>query len=350
MSTTMGRGFKWAVLVATASSVLYLCLWILRPFCAAIGWSIVLAIVCYPLNQRLVRKTGRERLSAFLTSMIAVFALLIPLLVIAGVAMSQSVVLGHSLNNAFHSPERSLARISEAVASVTAGYGIDQQTIGAWMHQQRAAWMQHVGQHTFSLAGMVLEAVATSLLVFVLLFLLLRDASRIIAAIPDLLPFDRQRSEFLLRRITDVVQASVFGVVIIALLDGAVYGVTFWIVRVPWAALWGMMTVFASVFPLVGAFAVWGPVAAYLALNGSWVSALTVMIVAAVLGAVDHMLRPRLVAGRVGLSKLAMFFALFGGVAAFGVLGVVLGPVAFATCAALAGTLKEPASPAATAT
>jgi predicted PurR-regulated permease PerM len=346
MSMNMGRGLNWAVLIAASCGVLYLCLSILRPFAGAIAWSVVLAIVCYPLDRRLLRKTGRVTLSAFLTSTVAVFALLIPLVVIGGIAATQSVVLGHSLRTALQSPDRSLGRISAGLASVTAGYGIDQHTISLWIHQHRAAWMQNVGQYTLSLAGRVLEATAASVLVFVLVFLFLRDAGRILDDIPSFLPFERQRSELLLHRITDVVHASVYGVVIIALIDGALYGVTFWLLRVPWAALWGMLTVLASVFPIVGAFTVWGPVALYLVIKGSWVSAFTVILVAGVLSAVDHVLRPRLVGGRVGLSKLAMFFALFGGVAAFGVLGVVLGPVAFATLAALVDTLREPAPPA----
>jgi predicted PurR-regulated permease PerM len=108
----MGRGLNWAIFIAASCGVLYLCLSILRPFAGAIAWSVVLAIVCYPLDQRLLRKTGRVTLSAFLTSMVAVFALLIPLVVIAGIAVSQSVVLGHSLRAALQSPDRSLGRIS----------------------------------------------------------------------------------------------------------------------------------------------------------------------------------------------------------------------------------------------
>ena len=345
----MGRALNWAVFVAGACGVLYLCLLILRPFSTAIAWSAVLAVVCYPLNQRLVRKTGRPTLSALLTSTVAVFALLVPLLVVASVAVSQGLVLGHSLRTALQSPDRALARLSGAIAGVTAAYGLDQQTIAVWMHQQGTVWMHNAGHLTLSLSGRVLEALASAAFVFVLLVLLLRDARRIVAAIRRLLPFEQPRSELLLRRIVDVVQASVYGVVVVALLDGAAYGLTFWILHVPWAALWGMVVVFASVFPVVGTFAVWGPVALYLAMNGSWMSTLTVVVMAIVISAVDHVVRPRLLAGRVGLSKLATFFALFGGVTAFGVLGVVLGPVAFATCSAIVDTLEPSASAASSA-
>jgi predicted PurR-regulated permease PerM len=175
------------------------------------------------------------------------------------------------------------------------------------------------------------------------MFLLLRDGQALVGAIPDLLPFERQRSEVLLRRITDVVQASVYGVVVIAIMQGALCGAMFWVLGIPSAALWGMVTVFASVLPVVGAFAVWGPGTLYLAMTGQWPYAILLAIWGTfVVSGIDNVLRPRLVAGRVGLSELAMFFALLGGLSVFGALGVVLGPVAFATVAAIVDTLREP--------
>jgi predicted PurR-regulated permease PerM len=146
----------------------------------------------------------------------------------------------------------------------------------------------------------------------------------------------------LLRRISDVVQASVYGVVVIALVQGALCGAMFAILRIPSAALWGAATVFASVLPVVGAFAIWGPATAYLAFTGSWWQAVVMGLWGTfVVSGIDNVLRPRLVAGRVGLNELTTLFALLGGLAVFGGVGIVLGPVLFATAAALLGDLRE---------
>jgi predicted PurR-regulated permease PerM len=316
----------------------------LRPFGGVIAWSVVLAITCYPLRERLVRKTGRVTLSAFITSLAAVFAFVIPLLVLGGVALTQSLALRHSIRAAFESPDQSLARTAAAVAAFTGRLGVDQNMIAGWVHRNGAEWMRNAAGYTTSFAVGLLEAIACSLLVIVSLFLLLRDGEGIVAAIADLLPFDRQRSERLLGRVKDAVQASVNGVVVMALIHGAVYGAAFWLLGIPSAALWGMVTVFASVFPVVGAFAVWGPAAVYLAVHGRWLQVGLLVLTAVLVSGLDHVLRPRLVAGRVGLSELAMFFALLGGVAVFGALGVVLGPAAFAALAAIVDTLREPAA------
>src|SRR5581483_2541793 len=85
---------KWSVFVAVAGVVVYLCLLIVRPFLAVAGWSMVMAISCYPVHQWLVRRNGRVALSAAITSALMVLAVLVPLLFIGGVAVKQLLALG----------------------------------------------------------------------------------------------------------------------------------------------------------------------------------------------------------------------------------------------------------------
>jgi len=158
----------------------------------------------------------------------------------------------------------------------------------------------------------------------------------------DLLPFERARSEALLARVRDVIYGSVYGGVVIAVVQGALCGGMFWILGIPSAALWGLVTVVTSMLPVVGAAGVWAPGAVYLAATGHWTRAIILAVFgAAVISAVDNFLRPRLVGGRVGLSELVMFFSVLGGLQVFGVLGIVLGPVLFAIAAAILDVLSD---------
>jgi predicted PurR-regulated permease PerM len=185
-------------------------------------------------------------------------------------------------------------------------------------------------------------AVLSFALIAVATFLLLRHGETLIATIPDLLPFERTRSEALLVRVRDVVHASLHGVVTIAVIQGVLCGVMFWLLGVPGAALWGLVTVFASVVPFVGTAAVWVPGTVYLLITGAWPKAIVLAVWGgAVVSSVDNVLRPRLVAGRVRLSGLAMFVAMLGGLQAFGALGIILGPVIFATAAAILALLRD---------
>jgi predicted PurR-regulated permease PerM len=158
----------------------------------------------------------------------------------------------------------------------------------------------------------------------------------------DPLPFERTRSEALLVRVRDVVHASMHGVVTIATIQGVLCGGMFWLLGIPAAALWGLVTVFASMVPFVGTAAVWVPGTVYLLMIGAWPKAIVLAAWgAAVVSGVDNVLRPKLVASRVRLSGPAMFVAMLGGLQAFDALGIILGPVVFAAAAAIIAVLRD---------
>jgi predicted PurR-regulated permease PerM len=333
---------KWSVFVAAAGVVVYLCLLMLRPFFAVVAWALVIAITCHPLHQRLVRRTGRVALSAAITSTLMVLAVVVPLLLIAGVAVSQLLTLGDWVRQAFLDPDGMSRRVTAALAPLTERLGLAPDAIGAWTSAHVREWVAGAGQHTMSAAAGAGGAVLSFALIAVATFLLLRHGDTLVGTIPDLLPFEIKRSEALLVRIRDVVHASMYGVVTIAAIQGALCGGMFWLLGIPAAALWGLVTVFASVVPLVGTAAVWVPGTLYLLAIGAWPKAIVLALWgAAIVSSVDNVLRPKLVAGRVQLSGLAMFVAMLGGLQAFGALGMILGPVLFATAAGIGDVLRE---------
>ena len=341
-STIAPLVMKWSVFLAAAGVVVYLCLLILRPFFGVVAWSTVLAITCYPLHQRLVRRNGRVALSAAITSTLMVLAVLVPLLFIGGVAVNQLLALRESLRQAFHDPDGMSRRVTAALAPLTQRLGLAPDAIAAWASAHASEWVAGAGQYTMSAAAGVGGAMPSFALIAVATFLLLRHGETLVATIPDLLPFERTRSEALLLRIRDVVNASMHGVVTIATIQGVLCGGMFWLLGIPAAALWGLVTVFASMVPFVGTAAVWVPGTVYLLATGAWPKAIVLAVWgAAIVSSVDNLLRPRLVAGRVRLSGLAMFVAMLGGLQAFGALGIILGPVLFATAAAILDVLRE---------
>jgi predicted PurR-regulated permease PerM len=333
---------KWSVFLAAAGVVVYLCLLILRPFLGVVAWSTMLATTCYPFHQWLVRRTGRAALSALITSALMVLAVVLPLVFIGGVAVHQLSALGDSLRQALLDPDGMSRRVTATFAPIARRLGLDANAIVAWASGHASEWVAGAGQYTMSAAAGIGGALLSFAFTAFATFLLLRHGERLVASIPDLLPFERTRSQALLLRIRDVVHASMYGVVAIATIQGVLCGGMFWLLGVPAAALWGLVTMFASMLPFVGTAAVWVPGTVYLVVAGSWPKAIVLAVWgAAVVSSVDNFLRPKLVAGRVRLSGLAMFVAMVGGLQAFGALGIILGPVLFATAAAILAVLRE---------
>ncbi len=333
---------KWSLFLAAAGAVACLCLLIVRPFFGVITWATVLAITCYPVHRRLVQRTGRVTASAFLTSALIVLAVLVPLAFVGGVAAHQLLAVGDSLRQVLLDPDNLSRRVAAAFAPLGQRLGLHTDAVVAWASGRANKWVAGAGEHTLSAAAGIGGAMLSFAFTAFATFLLLRDGERLVASIPDLLPFERTRSEGLLLRIRDVVQASMYGVVAVAGVQGVLCGGMFWLLGVPAAALWGLVTIFASMVPFVGTAAVWVPGTVYLAVTGAWVKAIVLAVWgAAVVSSVDNFLRPKLVAGRVQLSGLAMFVAMLGGLQAFGALGIILGPVLFATAAAILALLRD---------
>ena len=343
-STFTQRALKWTIFLAATALILYLCLLIVRPFLNVIAWSSVLVITFYPVHQRLVRKTGRVSLSAFVCSVMVVVAFVIPLLFLTAVVIDQFVALGASLQQMFTDQTglKAWAPLRQAYGWLSDRLGLGGADIVAWVRQHASELARVVAGYALAAAQNLAGAVVSFVFVIFAMFLLFRDGDRIVARIPDLLPFERARSEALLTRVRDVIYGSVYGVVVIAVVQGALCGGMFWILGIPSAALWGMVTVVTSVLPVVGAAGVWAPGALYLAATGQWARAIILAVFGTgVISTVDNFLRPRLVGGRVGLSELVMFFSLLGGLQVFGVLGIVLGPVLFAIAAAILDVLSD---------
>jgi len=344
------RALKWAIFLGAVAVIVYLCALILNPFMGVLAWASVLAIAFYPVQQQLVRQTGQVTLSAFITSLLVMVVILRPLLFVTGIAVDQFLALRDYLQQTFarESDLSALQPLQRAYEWLAARVGVDPTAIVEWVREHANEVGQATAQYSLTIAANVGGAVVSGIFTIFAMFLLFREGDRIVARIPDLLPFERARSEAMLLRIRDVIYASVYGVVVIALIQGVLSGAMFWALGIPSAALWGMVTVLTSVIPLVGAAGVWIPAAIYLILVGQWPQAIVLVVWGgAVVSMVDNFLRPRLVGGRVGLSELVIFFALLGGLQVFGFIGIVLGPVLFAIVASILEVLsKAPPAPA----
>ena len=174
------------------------------------------------------------------------------------------------------------------------------------------------------------------------MYYLFRDSDKIVASLPDALPLRREQSEAIILRTQQVVSASVYGVVSIAVIQGILGGLMFWILGIPSPLLWAVLMTFVCMIPVAGSFLVWLPLAIYLMVLGHWTRAVVLIVWGAlVISTVDNFLRPKLVGGQTKLHELLVFFSVLGGLSVFGLLGIVLGPVVLAITLGLLQTFQK---------
>jgi len=166
-------------------------------------------------------------------------------------------------------------------------------------------------------------------------FFLLRDSDAIMRVVRQLLPLDDDGREQLIARTRDLIVAGVVSSVVVAVLQGVLGGVAFALVGIRAPVFWGVAMGFACLLPL-GAWIVWLPAAITLAVSGELVRAAVLATLGfIVVSGVDNVARPMLLSGRAHINGLVIFISLLGGIAVFGLLGLVLGPVLVATALGL---------------
>jgi predicted PurR-regulated permease PerM len=225
-----------------------LSLLVLYPFAEVIAWSSVLAIAFHPVHRRLVARTHRVTVSAFICSVLVVMVILMPALFLTGLAINQYLALRDYLQELSKagidvSTIAPLRQISEWLARM----GLNPTAIMGWIAQIGGELGRATAGYSLAIAANISTVVVSFVFTIFATFLLLRDGEQLVHRMLSLLPFERARSDALLARIRDVIYASVYGVLVIAAIQGALCAVMFWALGIPSAALWGVVTALTSV-------------------------------------------------------------------------------------------------------
>jgi predicted PurR-regulated permease PerM len=323
---------RWIAVLAATALALYLCWLMMRPFIGVLAWAVVLVIVFYPVHQRLRSRMGRPSLSALLSCVLVVVLAVFPLaLLTVAVAeeLSQAVPNLPAQISTFMNPETSL--FGRAADWIQGRFGIDTTRSEQFMAEQ----LQRAGQFllglSWNLAGNIASGIVKAFFVVFTMYYLFRDGDKIVDKLPAALPLERKQSEAIIARTREVVSASVYGIVVIASLQGLLGGIAFWVLGLPSPLLWAVLMTFVCMIPVLGSFLVWLPLAIYLAVSGHWTKAILLVLWGAlVISTIDNFLRPKWMKNQTRLHELLVFFSVLGGISVFGLLGIILGPVVLA--------------------
>jgi predicted PurR-regulated permease PerM len=340
--TDRKKQIRWWLLLLVTAIALYLCWLMVKPFAGVLAWAAVLVIVFYPVHQRLVQKTNRPALSALLSCVLVILTILVPVVLVTIAVLKEFSGAAQSLQSnlaVFLDPNspltgRPLRWLSNFVDVEQLR---SQEQLLGWLKGRSGA----IAGQTLGFLGGAIGILVQMFFVVFTMYYLFRDGDRIFGVIRDALPLEKKQAEAILARTRDVVGASVYGLFSIAIIQGALGGLAFWVLGLPSAIVWGVAMIFLSLIPMLGAFLVWVPAAIYLFATGHYVKGvLLVLWGTLVIGMIDNFLRPMLVGGRTKLHELLIFFAVLGGLQVFGVLGIVLGPVVLAITLALVDVFR----------
>jgi predicted PurR-regulated permease PerM len=308
--------------------------WILLPFYGAILWATVLATVFAPTHRWLLNvMAGRPTLAALVTLLIIVGIVLLPLALTAGSLVAEATSLYERVQSGQVDLAGILKNFLDALPSWASSL-LDRLglTDAGDIQSRIVAILKEGGQFFATQAVLVGQGTANFIIslgiMLYLLFFLLRDGEAIARAIRHAIPLRSEQKIALYERYTVVVRAMVKGTVLVAVVQGALGGVIFWLLGIHAPVLWGVMMAFLSLLPAIGAAAVWLPVALYLLVTGAVLKGIVLIAFGAgVIGLVDNLLRPYLVGKSTRMPDFIVLLSTLGGIAIFGLNGLVVGPL-----------------------
>jgi predicted PurR-regulated permease PerM len=206
------------------------------------------------------------------------------------------------------------------------------QRVAAWLASKAAAIARNIATFLFELIVTLLA-----------MFYFFRDGPRVVDRLRGIIPLEAEHRDSLLRRIRELVQVTIRSSFVVAGMQGVIGGLLFWAVGISSPIFWGVVIGFLGLLPLIGPWLIWLPAGIVLLAQGDALRGIVVLLVGAgVISMVDNVVRPALIGTSARLSGLLIFISVLGGIAAFGMLGLVLGPILVVCAVSLIETYAEP--------
>ena len=309
---------------------------VIRPFLSPIMWAIVLSLVFYPVYAFILKYVKYKFVSSLMTLFIIVVILIGPFSYFAYV-LSQELI---NLVSHFQEQNGNVGVVQTLLSHPLVKATVQKILNAVHMTEQELYKTISTGLMNFAKQstglirsgfGNVLTVGMHFVLMLLSIFFFLEDGPAFIEKLENFMPFSPRQRGRLLKQTKDIVVSTIYGGVVVGMAQGLIGGIAFASLGLHSPVFWGLAMFVASFIPVVGTMVIWGPAVIYLLFQTQYLKAVILLFVGVVfIAGTDNVLRPLIVRGKIKLPTIAIFFAILGGIQAFGLIGLILGPLILA--------------------
>jgi len=326
-STLEQYSFLFLLFLVTA-----LFIFLLTPFFAPVFWACVVSLLFYPVQVRLQRHLGdRPNLIAFITLLLCIVVAVIPIMLILSSFVQEGSALYAKIESGEIDPEEVVDRLQSDLPFLQRFLnllGIDMDSLKEQTTTGALAASSFVAKNVLTLGQRTFGFFLSLAMMLYLTFFLMRDGCRLLDLVARAFPLGAERERLFFTKFTEVTRATVKGNLVVAIVQGLLGGIIFWVLDLPAPILWTVAMAVLSLIPAVGAGLIWLPFAIYLFTIGEEASAVFLVIYGVtVIGLADNILRPILVGRDTKLPDWLVLLSTLSGLGLFGIQGFVLGPL-----------------------
>ncbi|WP_222918760.1 AI-2E family transporter [Natrinema sp. SYSU A 869] len=308
------------VLTGLALVSVLLGFFIVLPYLQYVLFGVVLAYILLPVQNRLETYV-RPMIAAFITVIIAVIVILLPLAYILNVAFRQSTLLVDAIREG----DVNLEMIEGELAD--RGYPVDLTGLYESYQDGISTALRGLANSALDIVGGLPGIVIGLTVTLFVCFALLRDGDRLIDWLYRVIPIDDEIQQELFTELDQLMRASVISNVLVAAIQAVMLGAGLAVLGIPAVVLLTVLTFVLTLLPLVGAFGVWLPVSIYLVAVGRPVAAAGLAVYGLLVTVSDTYLRPALIGRTSAFNSAIVVVGIFGGLITFGAVGLFIGPV-----------------------
>lgn len=324
----LSRSFFIAALLLTVVVFFYM----VRLFALPVLLAAVFASLFYPFYSRLVQLLrGRRGFASLLCCFLLLGLLILPIYLVANLVTREAIDFYRSIEEEVSvaleaGPDSIPNRLLRQPWARRFGLDeVDWTATARQAAQNAGGFLAVVIRGTYRSTFHILLVLFTTMFT---MFYFFRDGPRLVERVKYLIPLSEPYENAIIARFRSVARATIRGTLVIALIQGIATGITLWAFGVGSAILWAVVAVIFAIIPMAGAWVVLVPAGLIQILSGNVGRGIGILIVSvAVVSQLDNLIRPRLVGQESGMHDLMVFFSTLGGIATFGPMGFIVGPV-----------------------
>ena len=318
--------FGFLLIAVTAAFI-----WLIKGFVQPIFWAVALGIVFFPMHLKLIELCkGRHALAAAASVIIILLIVVLPLgaiitaMAAEATSLARRVVEEDMIGKAIAWGTEVLPGVESTLETLN----VDLDELGSQISSSAVTVSQFLATQAVAIGQNTIRITVYFFLMLYLLYFFMRDGTRMLDGLVRALPFGDERERHLLERFAAVSRATIKGTMVVGIVQGGIGGIMFAILGIGGPVLWGVVMALFSIIPAIGPAVVWLPAAIILIVNGSLIKGIVLIVVGSVvIGLADNLLRPILVGRDTKMPDYLILLSTLGGLTAFGIAGVVIGPI-----------------------
>lgn len=307
------------VFIAILLILLYLAFLLVKPFFTYIFLGIILTIAVYPFYAWFSKRIKNKKVSSIIAILLILLIIIIPASLVVSSLVSQADGFLESFDSNYY---------VEKINGYTMGVFGPRADISDKLND----FIDDIGDiklgSLFVLAGGVAETVLGIFIMFFIMYYGFVEGDKWFSKIQSVIPFNKQRREKLVKEIKNVTKGVIYGQIFVAVLQGILGGIGFFVVGIPNPVFWGFIMTILAFLPIVGTGLIWGPAGIILIAEGNIIWGIFLLVYGFfIVAGIDNIIRPRIISGKGKIHPIVALIGIIGGLKVFGFLGIIIGPL-----------------------